>query len=262
MLKVTVAEVRRSIIKQLGIDINGSLSYGTAVVNFNNSNPFTANNAPLVPGNGLAAAALNKAGVPTVTATLRAMGERGRGEDVLAEPNLTAISGEVRDIHFGRRISHSDRRDLKPNHRPRAHSEIASRPSVSRNSASRSTSPTGGADRRADQPAGDDRSVGSLGRKLFDRRCRRHHDSPRSRPVAPETNAGSAVRRLDRNGRPDPGTNQAGRQRIARSGPSLPVLGALFRSQDFVNNQDRNPDGHRDALHRPGGGPKRAVASR
>ena len=30
----------------------------------------------------------------------------------LAEPNLTAISGEVRDIYLRRRISHSDRRNL------------------------------------------------------------------------------------------------------------------------------------------------------
>ncbi|MEX0842264.1 MAG: pilus assembly protein N-terminal domain-containing protein, partial [Xanthobacteraceae bacterium] len=36
MLKVTVAEVQRDVIKQLGIDLNGSIGYGTAVVNFNN----------------------------------------------------------------------------------------------------------------------------------------------------------------------------------------------------------------------------------
>ena len=60
MLKVSVAEVQRDIIKQLGIDLSASMNYGTAVVNFNNTNPFTANNGPLVPGNGLAAAALNK----------------------------------------------------------------------------------------------------------------------------------------------------------------------------------------------------------
>ena len=42
MLKVTVAEVARNIVKQLGIDLSGSLNYGTAVVNFNNTNPFTA----------------------------------------------------------------------------------------------------------------------------------------------------------------------------------------------------------------------------
>jgi len=92
MLKVTVAEVRRDIIKQMGVDLSASMNYGTAVVNFNNSNPFTANNGPLVPGNGLAAASLTK-GLPSVTATLRAMETAGVVR-TLAEPNLTAISGE------------------------------------------------------------------------------------------------------------------------------------------------------------------------
>jgi pilus assembly protein CpaC len=93
MLKVTVAEVRRDIVKQLGVDLSASMNYGTAAVVFNNSNPFTANNAPLVSGNGLTAAALNKAGLPSVTATLRAMESAGVVR-TLAEPNLTAISGE------------------------------------------------------------------------------------------------------------------------------------------------------------------------
>jgi len=93
MLKVTVAEVQRSIIKQLGVDLSASMNYGTAVVNFNNSNPFTANNGPLVPGNGVTTSALTKAGLPSVTATLRAMESAGVVR-TLAEPNLTAISGE------------------------------------------------------------------------------------------------------------------------------------------------------------------------
>ena len=93
MLKVTVAEVRRDIVKQLGVDLSASMNYGTAAVVFNNTNPFTANNAPLVAGNGLTGAALNKAGLPSVTATLRAMESAGVVR-TLAEPNLTAISGE------------------------------------------------------------------------------------------------------------------------------------------------------------------------
>ncbi|KRR02054.1 secretin [Bradyrhizobium jicamae] len=93
MLKVTVAEVRRDIIKQLGIDLSANMNYGTAAVVFRNSNPFTANSAPLVADNGLVGAALNKAGLPTVTATLRAMESAGVVR-TLAEPNLTAISGE------------------------------------------------------------------------------------------------------------------------------------------------------------------------
>ena len=42
MLKVTVAEVQRDLIKQLGIDLNGSFNWGATVVNFNNTNPFSA----------------------------------------------------------------------------------------------------------------------------------------------------------------------------------------------------------------------------
>ena len=91
-LKVTVAEVRRDIIKQMGVDLSASMNYGTAVVNFNNSNPFTASSGPLVPDNGLAASAINK-GLPTVTATMRAMESAGVVR-TLAEPTLTAISGE------------------------------------------------------------------------------------------------------------------------------------------------------------------------
>jgi pilus assembly protein CpaC len=88
MLKVTVAEVQRSIIKQLGIDLSANLSYGSTVVSFNNANPFTANNAPLVNNNGITTTFGS-----SVQATLRAMESAGVVR-TLAEPNLTAISGE------------------------------------------------------------------------------------------------------------------------------------------------------------------------
>jgi pilus assembly protein CpaC len=90
MLKVTVAEVQRNIIKQLGIDLSGSLNYGTAVVKFNNNNPFTANSSPLVPGNVITG---SFGSTPSVQATIRAMETAGVVR-TLAEPNLTAISGE------------------------------------------------------------------------------------------------------------------------------------------------------------------------
>src|SRR6266536_3531088 len=76
MLKVNVSEVRRDIIKQMGVDLSASMNYGTAVVNFNNST-----------ASGIAK------GLPTVTATMRAMESAGVVR-TLAEPNLTAISGE------------------------------------------------------------------------------------------------------------------------------------------------------------------------
>ena len=92
MLKVNVSEVRRDIIKQMGVDLSASMNYGTAVVNFNNSNPFTAYGRPLVSENGLSGSSILK-GMPTVTATMRAMESAGVVR-TLAEPNLTAISGK------------------------------------------------------------------------------------------------------------------------------------------------------------------------
>jgi pilus assembly protein CpaC len=90
MLKVTVAEVARNVIKQMGIDLTANMTYGTAVVNFNNANPFNAYGRPLVGTNSLAS---SFGATPSVTATLRAMEAAGVVR-TLDEPNLTAISGE------------------------------------------------------------------------------------------------------------------------------------------------------------------------
>jgi pilus assembly protein CpaC len=94
MLKVTVAEVQRNVIKQLGIDMNGSLQAGQAVVDFASINPFAVNPPivsnllPIQPStNGIS---VNYRGV---NATLRAMEQAGVIR-TLAEPTLTAISGE------------------------------------------------------------------------------------------------------------------------------------------------------------------------
>ncbi len=86
MLKVTVAEVQRDVIKQLGINFDGSLGYGSSVVNFAQHNPFSAYGTPLTDS--------NIAGTwRSTTATLRAM-DRAGVIRTLAEPSLTAISGE------------------------------------------------------------------------------------------------------------------------------------------------------------------------
>ena len=92
MLKVNVSEVRRDIVKQMGVDLSATMNYGTAIVHFNNSNPFTAYGRSLVSDNGITGSSILK-GLPTVTATMRAMESAGVVR-TLAEPNLTAISGE------------------------------------------------------------------------------------------------------------------------------------------------------------------------
>jgi pilus assembly protein CpaC len=66
MLKVTVAEVERDIVKQLGINLSGTLGYGTAVVNFNNTNPSSASGQPLSASN-------ITGGWQNISATIQAM---------------------------------------------------------------------------------------------------------------------------------------------------------------------------------------------
>jgi pilus assembly protein CpaC len=101
MLKVTVAEIQRDIIKQLGIDLNGSLNFGTAQLNLNNTAPFSVNGQALSDSFISAQGAINPAtGLPRIGATLRAM-ERAGVIRTLAEPNLTAISGESANFLAG-----------------------------------------------------------------------------------------------------------------------------------------------------------------
>jgi pilus assembly protein CpaC len=90
MIKITVAEMERTVIKQLGIDLNGSFQAGPASFNLLNQNAFTT--APSLspgsnPGNNLTGT------FGSVSATLRAMEQAGVVH-TLAEPTLTAISGE------------------------------------------------------------------------------------------------------------------------------------------------------------------------
>jgi pilus assembly protein CpaC len=87
MLKVTVAEVQRDVIKQLGVDLSGSVGFGSAVLDFNNVNPFPIQGQALVRENAITGS------WKSITTTLRAM-ERAGVIRTLAEPNLTAISGE------------------------------------------------------------------------------------------------------------------------------------------------------------------------
>jgi pilus assembly protein CpaC len=93
MLRVTVAEVERDVVKQLGINLSGSLGYGTNVVNFNNTNPFSSYGQSLS-GSSIAGT------IKSVTATLQAMEQVGVIH-TLAEPNLTAISGETATFMAG-----------------------------------------------------------------------------------------------------------------------------------------------------------------
>jgi pilus assembly protein CpaC len=90
MLKVTVAEVQRDVLKQLGINLSGQFGSGSSMVTFNTDNPFPVQGSPL---SSTAIVPTFGSGSNRVTATIRAM-ERAGVIRTLAEPSLTAISGE------------------------------------------------------------------------------------------------------------------------------------------------------------------------
>ncbi len=97
MLKVTVAEVQREVLKQLGIDISAALNTGSAVVSLASLNPFAASGQ--IPSSFLQGD-WSWAGNKNVNAILKAM-ERAGVIRTLAEPNLTAISGETANFMAG-----------------------------------------------------------------------------------------------------------------------------------------------------------------
>jgi pilus assembly protein CpaC len=95
MLKVTVAEVQRNVVKQLGINMNGSIGYGTFTPVIDN--PFSASGSPL---SATKATLSVGSGQNFFNATLRAMEQAGVIR-TLAEPTLTAISGESANFIAG-----------------------------------------------------------------------------------------------------------------------------------------------------------------
>ena len=85
-LHVTVAEIRREIVKQLGVNLNGTGPNGT----FTLDNPFAINGAVAT-----SEATLNWfKGSGTLSATLQAFERQGVAH-TLAEPTVTAVSGET-----------------------------------------------------------------------------------------------------------------------------------------------------------------------
>lgn len=97
MLHVTIAEVNRDAIKQLGINLNGTAVIGGTSIGFQN-NPSLGGASGVVGNNGFTVSG----GVPglTISAQLRAL-ERNSALRTLAEPNLTTISGQPAEFLAG-----------------------------------------------------------------------------------------------------------------------------------------------------------------
>ena len=256
MLKVTVAEVARSIIKQMGIDLTANMTYGTAVVNFNNSNPFTANGGPLVSGNSLTT---SFGSTPSVHGDAARDGKRGRDPDAgRAEPD--------RDLRRVRRHSSPAAsfrfRPASPADPDHGHDLQPSRVSFKKFGISLNFTPvvlTEG----THQPAGDDRSIRSLATKIDHAVAGGHHGGNATIPSIKTRRAETTLEIPSGGAMAMAGLIQDQTKQAINGLPGLaqlPVLGSLFRSRDYVNNQTELMV-HRDALHRARGGAEGPVAS-
>ncbi|VAW21928.1 Type II/IV secretion system secretin RcpA/CpaC, associated with Flp pilus assembly [hydrothermal vent metagenome] len=97
MLKVTVAEVSRETVRQLGIDLSGSLSVGNLATSLVSALPLGG--ASGVINSNKLSAGFNAGGL-SINATLRALERRGAMR-TLASPTLTAISGGTAEFLAG-----------------------------------------------------------------------------------------------------------------------------------------------------------------
>jgi pilus assembly protein CpaC len=96
MLKVKVVEIQRNVLKQFGIDLSALLDLGKVAFKIANVNPFA--NAPILPDSGYKAAYAS--GGSQAEALIRAMEGDGLVR-TLAEPNLTAMTGQSAKFHAG-----------------------------------------------------------------------------------------------------------------------------------------------------------------
>ena len=240
MLKVTVAEVQRDVIKQLGIDLSGSFNYGTAVVNFNTVNPFSATGQALS-NTSIAGSFKN------VTATLRAM-ERAGVIRTLAEPNLTAISGETASFLAGGEFPFVKGTSGPPDFTPTVE--------FKKFGVSLIFTPVVLSEGRISLKVLTEMSELSTEGAPVGRRGNFHslaQDPPR------RNRRRDSLRRLARARRHDPGTDQAVHQRTARAVTHSNPRHAVQEPRLHQPQYRADDSGH--ALHRARGGPERPGAA-
>ena len=101
MLKVTVAEVSRTVLKQLGVSANPAAGADTL---FSGGWGTLTNNNPFAINSQLSNAALTLKGPNGNSLTMQAF-ERNSVARILAEPTVTAVSGEIAKVMVGGEIA-------------------------------------------------------------------------------------------------------------------------------------------------------------
>ncbi|KRA95053.1 hypothetical protein ASD83_19730 [Devosia sp. Root685] len=109
MLQVTVSEVRREVARQLGINLSGTLAVGSANLGFN-SNTTTGTNWG---ANNAATGSFPVANLQ-IDAAIKALEQRNALR-LLAQPTLTALSGETANFLVGGEVRYQSGADDKGN---------------------------------------------------------------------------------------------------------------------------------------------------
>ncbi len=104
MLKVRVVEIKRDVLKELGIDINQlAFDVGNFAVSLASINPVNTFVGGTLGANGCGGLVSGSAGGVDFTSTFRALESEGLVH-TLAEPTLSAVSGESAKFHAGGEI--------------------------------------------------------------------------------------------------------------------------------------------------------------
>ncbi len=237
MLKVSVAEIRRDVAKQLGLT---SSTWGS----FTQYNPFGISGVIAAnPSTGLPSQLTIHNPANTVNATLQAF-ERYGVSRILAEPTVTAISGESAKFTVGGQVPIPERaglhdqrlgHQLQPRRRDLSalwrHFEFC----------------TYGVVGRPNLAAHRDRSHRA---RLSDRRDDSRRHRPRPAHAQERDDGGIAVGRLDRIGRISPNKDATSHQRSARGDESADSRSAVPLPR--LSTQRDRADDHRHALSHEG----------
>ena len=97
MLQVKMVEIQRDVMKQWGVNFGAAINAGAFAFNLSNLNPFA--NIEMSPGQGYGASISDGAG-NSFTSIVRAMESDGMLH-TLAEPNLTTVSGQAASFKAG-----------------------------------------------------------------------------------------------------------------------------------------------------------------
>ena len=215
MLKVKVVEIQRDVLKQFGVDLSALLDAGKFAFGLANINPFA--NSLISPTGGYKAVA--SSGGSQVEALVRAMEGDGLVR-TLAEPNLTAMSGQQAKFHAGGEFPYQLCR-------PGSNNIIECTISFKEYGVQLEFTPTVLTEERINLKIKTDVSeLATVSTFNIPSINRRSSETVLELPSGGSMMIAGLIRETTRqNNNGTPGLKQ------------LPVLGALFRSRDFVSNE-------------------------